>query len=351
MEKGRLMEASYQRVLIVKLRALGDVIISTPVITNLRKAIPHAEIVYLTEPGYDEPLRGNPYLDEIVLVPRMPFFTSNLRLGEPPQIMRRLKRRCFDLAIDLFGNPRSALLILLSGARTRVGYRYRVRSLAYNVKVTPRYPRYVVEFNLDVLRELGIPILTNDLYLPVSDEDRGHALRFIENHGLNGKRLVGLFPGGGWPAKRWTPSGYARLADLLNARDGVGVVIVGGPGEEGIVQEIIQLSRTHPVPVTGLSLMQAAALIATMDLMVGNDSAPQYLAIAMKTPSISLFGPTRHDNAIPQGCRHRVLRLGLPCSPCDRLTCQTMECMRSITAEQVMGMVDEMLVLRRSTRG
>jgi heptosyltransferase-3 len=174
---------NFQKILVIKLRAIGDVILATPVLENLRQAFPPARIDFLTEKFCWPIVRGHPTLHEVLVLDRK-------QPGATRALIRHIRECHYDVVFDLFVNPRSALLTLLSGASTRVGFRFRGRQYAYNIKVEPRGDRvHEVEFNLDALRALQIPIVTRQPRRGFRAKFRG---TFWRENNLQGRLVIGL---------------------------------------------------------------------------------------------------------------------------------------------------------------
>ena len=319
------------RILVIKLRAIGDVLLSTIVTKNLRDAFPRAAIHFLTESPSRDVLIGNEYIDEVILFDRNA--TSGLDL------IGSIRQRRYDLVIDLFGNPRTALITRLSGARTRVGYRFRGRAYAYNVVVEPRGSTvHNTQFNLDALEALGIDIQDRNLYFRFSPEDEHYIDEYLQSALLQKAFLVCLNPGGGWYTKRWGPEKFAALGDRLRKVYGAEIVLAWGPGERAGVEKIHSMMK-HPAYIPPpTTLAQLGALLKKCRLMVTNDSGPMHLAAAVGTPVVAIFGPTNPVLQGPVGEQHIVVRNeGLSCLGCNYTECPIGHpCMLELTEDRVM---------------
>ncbi|MGH7497145.1 MAG: glycosyltransferase family 9 protein [bacterium] len=331
-----------ERILIMRLRGIGDVVLTLPLLDNLRLAFPQAQIDYLTEPPSAPLLQNHPALQEVLVLAHK----SWKRLAPLEQarshwsFVRALRGRRYDWVIDLFGNPRTALLVLLSGARRRIGFNFRGRRHAYNVIVEPRGDRlHAIEFNLDVLRALRVPILTDTLSLPIANDAAAFVGRFWLQHALDSSPMViGINAFGGWYTKRWPLPAFAELGTRLQRESNAKIVLLWGPGEREEVNQLAGMMKTPPLLAPETTLPQLAALLARMDLLVANDSGPMHLSAAVSTPVVAIFGPTRPDLQGPWGAGHTVvLKSGLPCLGCNGLTCkiQTHDCMQQLPVDQV----------------
>jgi len=335
---------------VIKLRALGDVIMATPVLENLRQAFPSATIEFLTETACAPVVHRHPALDEVIVLDRQGWRRLPLldRVRANLEFIRRLRRKRYDLVIDLFGNPRSALLTLLSGAKTRVGYRFRFRRFAYNRIVVPRGDRvHEVEFNLDAVRALGVPVVTTDLRVATEPNSATQVQDFWQSQALASRRyVIGLNASGGWYTKRWPLQHFAELGDQLQQSLEAQVVLIWGPGEIEDAREIANRMHTKPLLAPATDVNALAILLARLDLLVSNDSGPLHLAVAMKTPVVGFYGPTRPELQGPWGERHEVaFHAGLPCLGCNGVSCNigTHDCMQNLSVGTVMRAVQNCL--------
>ena len=327
-----------ENILVIRPGAMGDILVATPVLLNLRNAFPKSRIAFLVQKRFADVLKANPYIDELIEFDKesVGHFWGIGRLKKELAFLASIRARRFDLALDLLGNLRTAILCVASGAKERVGYTYRIRKFFYNRRVVARNPQYVVDFNLDSLRMLGVPIEKKDIYLPAEESDKTSAGEWLAGHGLDEDRLlIGLFPGGGWSSKRWPEEHCARLGDMLSSRLNASVLVMGGPLERSSVKEIIFSMSSTPFEVEGLPLSRFAGLISKLHLFISNDSGPRYLAVAAGIPSIGLFGPTNATNANPTESIHSAITYGGDCLGCNKLTCTDQTCMKKILPEAV----------------
>lgn len=339
---------AHNRILLTRMKFIGDVVLTTPVVRSLRNAYPGAFIAYMGEKRAVSLLEGNPCLDEII-----PFDFSRPSLLEQSRVAMLLRRRRFDLALDLFGNPRSALLTLLSGAPVRVGPDRKGRGRLYTIRVgDDGKPKSAIEFHNQSLRAAGIPISSNTTELFVAERER-EQVRLLLGNGdpvLDpGRPIVGIHPGATWPAKHWPAERYAALAERL-MKAGVQVLVTAGPGD-GVTLGAFRRNASVPVRVVeGLSLRQLAALLSLCSAFVCNDAGPMHIAAAVGTPTIGLFGPGQEDIWFPYSpaLGHRSLRKDVPCHPCHLDVCNRegsgyMECMTLLKVDEVFEVLQEAL--------
>lgn len=345
------MTKNFQKILVIKLRAIGDVILATPVLDNLAAAFPQAAIDFLTEPASAPIVQHHPGIQELIVLDRraraqLPRFA---RLRENFAFMQKLRDKKYDVVFDLFGNPRSALLAYFSHAPLRVGYDFRVRRLAYNHLVVPRGDRvHEVDFNLDALRSLDIPIVTKKLRVEYTGETHEEIAKWWREQKLDQANLViGLNPSGGWYTKRWPLASFAQLGDrLAHDWDATILLLWGSREEQRDANEITRLMRSPARLAPPTDLAQSGALLARLHLLVSNDSGPMHLAAAMKTRVVGIYGPTRPELQGPWGEGHQVVfKQGLPCLGCNGVTCKikTHDCMQQLEVEKVLQAVTNSL--------
>ena len=335
---------SVEKILVIKLRAIGDVVLSTIVLENLREAFPVARIDFLTEKASKEVVFGNPVLNNVLIydkraISKMSFFR---RIVENIRFIKTIRNLNYDLVFDFFGNPRSAFFTYASGARVRIGYDYNIRKWCYTNIVKSRANEiHEADWHLDALDAFDIPILTRRLNFEVGIGSQNFADNFWTQSGLDDKRVIAIHFAGSWPAKRWELDRFSHLIDLLGARYKAKILISWGPGEFDDAKRI-QENAVYPstlLPQTGLK--QLAAILKKVDLFITSDSGPMHIAAAMETPCVALFGPTNPKLQGPYGEIHQVVtKPGLNCLGCNKLECDHLSCMKLLTVKDVISGVE-----------
>ncbi len=341
------------RILVIKLRAIGDVVLATAVLPNLRKAFPEAEIHFLTEKPSLPVLEGNPFVDRTDIVPADPWSRSGntSSWAEFFQFIKRLRRARYDLVFDLFGNPRSAWLTAWSGAGIRVGFDFRGRRFAYNRVAEPRGGRvHEVEFNLDALRRIGVPVIDSRPLFPLGPGEVESAGQWLSKNKIRAGKLAALHVWGSWPAKRWGLDAFARLGDALVHDRGFEVVLLWGPGEKRYAETVRDRMRRPCILAPELTLKGLGALLARCALVVANDSGPMHISAAVGTPTVGIFGPTHWRLQGPYGEKNvPVFKKGMECLGCNRLECGDPRCMETLGVEEVLEAVDRALKRKNVT--
>ena len=290
------MPKAVERILVVLLCPLGDTLFATPALRALRRRFPGAEIAVLCWSANEPLLRHNPHVDVVYACP------NSFDLAVSPL---RLLDRTFDLGIGLsnFGTWVTPFF----RARERIGFNAQHLGWMYSRPVPDDRNVHAIEYCLRVVSAVGAEPDGLHMELHVAESDRRTAAAVLA--GCPRPR-VAMHPGGEhFPAKRWPPQRFAELADRLAEQRGCRVVLVGGPDDVALAQEIRRHATVAEIlDLTGrLSLLETAAVLAAVDAFVGNDSAPLHMAEAVGTPAVGLFGPSDPQNFAPLDPRHRVV--------------------------------------------
>lgn len=334
-----------KKILVIKLSALGDVILSTPSFRAIRRRYPQARIVALVERAAYPALKACPYVDDVLSFEKFGKrdLRSILRLG------RLLAREQFDVCVDLQNNRLSHALSYLSGAHTRVGYANRRLDFFLNQEVKDLRPVVgPVEHQFQLLEKLEIehpdtrPELSTD---PLDEESMSRFLR--ENWLGENQTLVGINPGSSplWKTKQWPQESFVELCDAL-AKDNVRVVITGTKDDLAAAEAIARQARTRPIIAAGrTSIGELIALIRRCRVFVTSDSAPMHIATAVGTPVVALFGPTDPRRHVAPGrAPIAVINKEVKCSPCYLKKCPIgLICMKQILPGEVLERVQAFL--------
>ena len=342
------------RILLVRLRQIGDVVFTTPALRALREQFPDALLSYIVEPAAAPIVIHNPLLHEVIVAPRrrgVRGLLDDLALG------RRLRAGRFDLAIDFHGGPRASLLTWLSRAPRRIGYRIVGRSWMYTTRIErPRAlrARHSVENQFDLLAPLGIAP-PNPSRVPVempSDPlvSAGVAERLVRAGVTADARLIVIHVSAGNPFRRWPAASFVDLAVSLAAADPRRrVLVTSGPSEQDAADRVIHEARVrlsadrkgHVLSCGEFSLQELRSLLERAALYIGGDSGPLHVASTTQVPIVGLFGPTLPIRSAPwrdsRWIAESVDAGELPCRPCEQRVCAPgdFRCLTSITPAEV----------------
>jgi lipopolysaccharide heptosyltransferase I len=370
---------AFQRILLIKPSAVGDVIHTLPVLAKLRARYSNARIDWLLTPAIAELIRHNPDLSNVVLFPRQEF-TRPWRLGPLAagvlRLLTAIRGNRYDLVIDLHGQFRSALLSLVSGARVRIGFdrprreRWdspgrRLVAEAYRHGWTgaregawAAYTHRIAIPTLDVHaidRYLWLgPLLGLDdgppaFHVPVPPDAAARVDALLQAEGLTDRPLAVLVPGTTWQTKHWHVAGFSAVARHL-CRTGRAVALAGSANEAVLCRAVAEACPGARDLCGRTTLSDLAALTRRADVCVTNDSGSMHLAVALGRPVVSILGPTDPLWIGPYGRPRAVVRRDMACAPCYRRRLRDCPnghaCMREVSAAEVIERLEETLAHR-----
>ena len=344
-----------RRVLVVRLRSIGDTVLATPTLYALRRFLPDARIDLLLEDWVAPLLEGTSDADRILRVEARSTL-SRLRVA------RELRAARYDVAFNLHGGSTAALLTRASGAKRRVGYQSYRYSFLHTHAAPPATLLWQTEKTHSAEQQLALAGWTG---VPVSDRPAARLplnarasdsinLKLLHARDSNGQRLsiadgqpfALLHPAAAFASKIWATENFARVAEELRAR-GLAVVAVAAPTETEIVEKLVSETRAPVLPLTGLTLPEVTALAARARLFVGNDSGIAHIASALRVPSVVVFGSSNVAHWRPwTEAPAEVVREEMPCAPCPGYTCSEFdapECIRRVTVERVAASIERIL--------
>ncbi len=326
-----------KRIAIVKLGAIGDVVNTLPFANRLRLGYPDAHITWVIAPLAHALVAGHRAVDHFLVIdPR--------RMTRWPSIVRSLRSRRFDLAIDLQRILKSGLITSASGAPIRLGFdRTRCKESSWlftNAHIPPNpHPGVTVEQYLEFADFLGCPVSNprSDLPFEAFSAAAPDELRIVVHTGATK------------PANRWSAEKWSDLCGRLARNLGATLHLTGTPQERAGIEAIVVGAGPSPIPMVvhagDLSLKQTAGLIRSSRLFVGGDTGPLHIAVAVGTPVVALFGAADPERTGPFGQARGVVTHPVPCSPCRRRDCHVEghPCMRDLDVTLVLERVRERL--------
>jgi lipopolysaccharide heptosyltransferase II len=348
------------KILLVRLRLIGDVVFTTPLIRGLRRHYPEAHLAYVVEPPAAPVVDGNPPLDDVIVVPHR---RGLRRIADDVAVARRLRRDRYDIVIDLHGGPRSAWLAWATRAPMRIGYTITGRSWMYThcVERAPDLtPRHSVVNQWDLLAPLGIgaPDPSRDaLEMPDHPDAAARVARRLRAAGIGDHPLIVIHVSAGNPFRRWPEEAFIGLTvSLARQAPDRRILLTSGPSDMPAARRIADAARARlgtlaaAVPDAGeFDLRDLRALVARAAVYIGGDSGPLHVAATTTTPIVELLGPTLGERSRPwrdPRCFTEIVDIGaLPCRPCHQRRCEPgdFRCLTGITPERVTAAVERAL--------
>ncbi len=380
-DASELQSTEFSRILLIKPSALGDVVHTIPVLVKLRARYPGARIDWLITPENAEIVRCHPALSNVVLFARRDFSKPGRRwraLLAFFGLLKQIRRTKYDLVIDMHGQVRSAFFALVSGARVRIGFDRPIKReltvsaehdlknvpnhgwrgaregswIAYTHRISiPTLDVHAIDRYLWVGSLLGFDDEPPDLAIHLSPETIHTVERLLEEHGVPaGKPLVVLVPGTIWETKHWTIEGFAGVAREF-LRQGFAVALAGTKRDETRCQQIAA-AAPGTIDLCGKTTpADLAALIRRAEVAVTNDSGSMHVAASLGKPMVSVFGPTNPVHIGPYQRPESVVRVDLPCSPCNyrRLSQCPFDhaCMKQVTPAIVVERVRKIVAMAK----
>jgi len=340
------------KILIVRTDRLGDLILSTPVIKNLRLFFPKSHIAFICRPYTRDALEGNPDLDEVIVYDK---YGKQKSLWASIKFAFYLRKREFDLAIILHPTNRIHLITFLAGIPERVGWDKKLgKLLTKRIKHTKQEgKKHELEYTLDLLRFLDIPIKHSDTYFPVLPRAKTTVEQLLKDKGIvEDDKFIVIHPSASCPSKRWPQENFRKVIKLLKEKLSFKIIVITSQSEREFGEELVGDSGV--IDLRGrLSIPELGALLKRAALFISNDSGPVHIAASFNTPVISIFG--RADSGLsplrwgPGGRRSFHFHKDVGCTKCLAHSCiKGFLCLAKITPQEVVDKAMSFLERRNS---
>lgn len=328
-----------KKILIIKFRGIGDVVLSTVVLDNLKDNFPSASIDFLTEKPSEQILNPLPFINNVILFDKKKF-------KDRIDLIRQIRKNKYDLILDFYSNPFSAQVTFFSGAKYKAGFPYKGRKYAYTLYgPAERGILHAADLHLEFLRTVSLDVQYKNLHVGIEHQDILFAEQYYSNNFTTDKLLVGISPSGGWASKKCDPVKFAEIADAVINKFNADILVLWGPGDESDADEIIKLMKETPVKAPATKIGAMAALISKCNVLIANDSGPMHISTALGIPTLSLHGPTDPKLQGPYGDKHEYVILDeLECIVCNLLQCPyNHECFLNLPVDRVINKFDLLL--------
>lgn len=307
------MNNKYHKILILQTAYIGDVIVSTPLVREIKKLYPAADVDIITTPLSAEIFQYNPYIRKVIK-----FDKRNQKYFNLLKLIKYLRGRKYECSISIQSSLTSALLLYFSGIARRIGFKRQVLTTD-SVEIEEKPEIHRSENILKLLTPLSNKEFDHRTELFLSDKERQLATNILEKVDNEQLKLIGIAPGSIRFTKQWPESYYVELLKNLASKN-VFAFLIGGPKENKLCQRIINKSgNTKTSNLAGeLSILESSAVIKKLDLMLTNDSAPLHMANAVKTDVFAFFGPTiRKYGFFPYRKNDKIFEIDLYCRSCS----------------------------------
>jgi heptosyltransferase III len=306
------------------------VVLSTILIDNLIAHFKNAKVDYLTEQFAKPAVQHLPDVNKVLMMKRDEF---------PLKAALKIRRENYDLIIDAWTNPRTALITFLSGVKYRVGFAYRGRRYAYNILTTSSRggDHHSAEHNLELLKPLNVNIISKKIQFKVPDDALLKAGKFTKEFLPSNKTVVGILPAGSWPSKKFDKERWVDLCKIIKEKYNIVFLLLWGPGDKEDAEFIHKYFPEDSIIIPDTDLILMSAFIKQCDIIIANDSGPMHIAAALGIPVLGIFGPTDPKGHGPFSPNSGyVLKEELFCIICNKLICPyNHECMKELPDEKI----------------
>lgn len=331
-----------KRVLVVRLRSIGDTVLATPSLFALRRFLPGARIDVLLEDWVAPLFDGLDFIDNVIT-------TTRKGTKERLLLARRLRANNYDVAYNLHGGTTATFLIRASGARHRVGYKHYRYGFLYNHLAPPsselwrQEKTHSAEQQLALIGWTGVPVTDKPkTRLAVTEKAKTSLSEKLNGFDIE-KPFALIHPTSLFETKQWATENFARVVGELKNKN-IASVAVAAPNEIKVLEELKSESNAPLLIHTNFSLPEITALASRAKLFVGNDSGIAHIAAAVKTPSVVIFGSSNVAHWHPwTDAPYEVVCENMPCAPCHGYFCaefEKPECIRRVTVENVMNAIE-----------
>lgn len=334
-----------KKILICRTDKIGDVILTLPVISNLRKAFPGAVIDYLAREYTKKILEGNPGLNTVLIFDPV----KHKGLAGIHRLSALIESGNYDIALVLYPRFTLAASLFKAGVKTRIGTAFRWYSFLFNERVRlhrKNSEKHELEYNLDLLEPLKITAAEKSIKLFLTETERTFAKEFLLKNGLDGKKVITVHPGAAVSVLNWPAAKYAELIEELGRQSLAEVVLVEGRGEEAITEEIMRAVSKKPVLLSGSAdIRQIGAVLELAVLHISSNTGTMHVAAAVGTPTLSFFNPVIAVSPKrwgPWGNKSIIISPAVEnCKKCSKQDCRHYNCMDKIEVREVLDKIRE----------
>lgn len=335
----KLNPSQIKKILIIKPRGIGDVVLSTILLDNLKAHFREAKIDYLTERFAKSVVENLTDVDKVLTMEKNEFSLK---------VALRIKKEKYDLIIDSWCNPRTAQITFFSGVKYRVGYAYRGRKYAYNLRATSdKGINHTAEHNLELLKPLNVNFVSKKIHFSLKKDEINSAKKYFQENFLKDKLVIGIIPAGGWQSKRCDAEKWVEICEAILKKYDTSFLVLWGPGDEKDSEYIQNMLKESAVIAAETSIREMAALVNECKIIIANDSGPMHISAALGVPTLGIFGPTDPEKHGPYSQNSDyIIKEDLFCIICNKLECPyNHECMKELPVGTVLKKIEALVKL------
>lgn len=335
-----------RRILLVRLRSIGDTVLATPSAVALKRFLPHAEVDILVEDWVAPLLSNHPYIDNVIVL-------EGGGLMARTRAARELRSAKYDVVYNLHGGTTATFLTRATGAPHRVGFKtYQYARLHNHQAPSPlllwgQQKTHSVEQQLALLGWTGVPVTDRPrTELGVEPEAADVINQRLAASGLNDRKIALIHPSAAFATKQWAGDNFARVAEFVAER-GFAPVAIAAPGETAVLNHLLAEASIQIISFDDLSLPEVTALASRSQVFIGNDSGIAHIAAAVGTPSVVIFGSSNVAHWRPWNrAAAEVVFEEMPCQPCHGYFCEKFpqpECILRVPVPRVLAAIERVL--------
>ena len=335
-EPPKIDQRSLNKILFIRLRRIGDIVMTTPALEIVKKSLPEAIISYIIEAPYKTLLEGHPYIDDLIVIP------DGLNNKDFLSFLKYIRKQNFDAVLDMHGGPRASWISLFARSIIKVGYKIKYKRFIYDIRIPRSYGDkqiHSVENHINLVKALGIQV--NDIpHLSLPEATPSEKERVTQYLALITKpkyKIIVLHISAGNIFRDWGQEKLIHLIDLFARKSQSAFIIVGSIEDQNRAEEIGKSTSVPVLSLAGrLNFRELKELIHRSSLFIGPDSGPMHIAAATSTPIVAYFGPTLPAHFAPWKAKAKILSRDYNCIPCKQVRCRyKFTCLSSITPEDV----------------
>ncbi len=328
------------RILIIRLKAIGDAILTSAVFRNLKRIYPDCKIDVILYTYVQDVYKNNPYINKLIILKRK-------NLNKLIFYFKSLFRR-YDIIIDFIDNPTSAAIALFTRAKIKIGGKNK-RNLFYTHRIKIIERMYNAQRHLKLLEPLGLKDFSD--YMPelfIDDQDDKTAEILISNLGLKNKKLIGIFASAKYITRKYIPEHFAGLAELIVKNSKYKILFLFGKGDTETLRTILKtltVKKNIYFAPPDISIGELGGLIKRLNYFITNNTGPKHMATGLDIPTLTIIGATHgKDWNPPDLIRFPIIQNDIECSPCDRTKCDSLKCIKELYPEAVFKKIKKIIL-------
>lgn len=314
------------RFLVCRPRYMGDILLTTPLLRYLKENVKNCFVTYLVEDRYKDILVGNPCVDDILIIPK--------GLKQTLDFWKEIRKMNYSAAIDLFCNPRTAIIFKGLKAKKKIGYDVGLRGCVYDSKIKVSSDPSAIISHLSAVKNLEMEIKEYRTEFHFMDYEKEKLVSSEIKDKIRNRFVVGLYPGASWQSKIWHIDNFVELGRNL-AETGVIILILYGINDKNLAEYLKLEVGENAIMAPETNIRALAVYLSICNLVIGNDCGPMHLSVAVGTTTWAIFGAEDPSIWFPYSEPHEALAADAECRPCNKTYCKKTICLDNLKADSI----------------